>query len=466
MPEKSLNDLPRDLRVIYTKGNEALQRDNFDYAIDLFTQVLTKEPAVFEVRKALRAAQTKKAGTGGSGFFKKVFSGAGSSHLIAKGQLALRNNPVEALAIAEQIIASDSTSGPGHRILAEAALASDMPQTAVLSFEILAKNSPTDKDLNIRFAEALAGAGNKTRAESVLAQLRREYPSDNEIHMALKNISARKTMDEGGYAALGDKQGSYRDILKNKDEAVSLEQEKRQVKSEDVADRLIREYEARLKTETNNIKLLRDLGDLYTQKNNFDRALEYYQRSLSGDGAADSAMERKVAEIRLRKFDHQIAGLDATAANHAERLAQLKAERAAFQLEECRQRAEKYPTDLQIRFELGQLFLEAGKIGEAIAEFQKSINNPNRRLASMGYLAQCFAKRGMNDLAAKFLQDALKEKAGFDDEKKDLIYNLGCILEKMGKKEEAIEQLKLIYAVDMSFKDVAAKVDAYYSGGG
>jgi hypothetical protein len=34
----------------------------------------------------------------------------------------------------------------------------------------------------------------------------------------------------------------------------------------------------------------------------------------------------------------------------------------------------------------------------------------------------------------------------------------------MGKSEEAIEQFKEIYQIDMSFKDVAAKVDAYYQG--
>ena len=82
----------------------------------------------------------------------------------------------------------------------------------------------------------------------------------------------------------------------------------------------------------------------------------------------------------------------------------------------------------------------------------------------MNYLAQCFAKRKMFDLAAKTLQNAIKEKAVFDEEKKDLIYNLGCVLESMNKKEEAIEQLKLIYEVDAGYKDVGAKVDAYYAG--
>ena len=61
-------------------------------------------------------------------------------------------------------------------------------------------------------------------------------------------------------------------------------------------------------------------------------------------------------------------------------------------------------------------------------------------------------------------QCTAKEKMTFDEEKKELIYTLGCVLEKTGKKQEAIEQFELIYATDIGYKDVAAKVDAFYSG--
>jgi tetratricopeptide (TPR) repeat protein len=112
---------------------------------------------------------------------------------------------------------------------------------------------------------------------------------------------------------------------------------------------------------------------------------------------------------------------------------------------------------------MGQLYFQAGKIGEAIQEFQKSQNNPHKRIASMSFLGQCFARRRMFDLAARTFQNAIKEKPVLDEEKKELIYNLGCVLENMGRKEEAVEQLKLIYEVDIGYRDVAAKVDAYYS---
>ncbi len=166
----------------------------------------------------------------------------------------------------------------------------------------------------------------------------------------------------------------------------------------------------------------------------------------------------------MRQFDHQIAQLNPFDADHAEKVAAVQAEKTAFQLDECQKRVEKYPTDLAIRFELGQLYFQAGKIGEAIAEFQKAQQNPHKRIASMSYLAQCFAQRGMNDSAVRTLQNAIKEKPAFDEEKKDLIYNLGSVFEKMGKKGEAIEQFLIIYETDVSYRDVGAKVDAHYAG--
>jgi tetratricopeptide (TPR) repeat protein len=466
MAEKSLNELSRDLRVQYTKGTEALARDNFDYAISLFNQVLQREPGVYECRRQLRTAQTRKAGTGG-GFFRKVLGSAGASPQIAKAQVALRTGQqLEAIAIAEQVLNNDPNSSAAHRVIVEAATALQMPQTAVLSLETLWKNSPKDKDIALRFAYALGDINESGLAERVLGELYRAHPGDNDVAQALKNLSARKTLHEGGYNALADGSGSYRDILKDKDEAASLEQQNRQVKSEDMALRLIREKEGRLAAEPDNIKLLRDLAELYTQKNEFDRALEYYQRIRGMDRAGDSGLDRAIAETTIRKYEYQVSHLDPSAENFEELQATIKAEKDVYELAEMQKRVERFPTDLQFRFELGQLYLKLGKVSEAIQEFQRAQANPHRRLQAMSGLAQAFSRRNMNDLAARTLQNALKEKTVFDDEKKDLIYQLGLVLEKMGKREEAVEQFKQIYEVDIGYKDVAAKVDAYYSGQG
>jgi len=464
MAEKNINDISRDARTLFAKAAEAAQRQNNDYAIDLFNQVLQREPEFYAGRKALRAEQFKKAGSGGGGFFKKLMSGAGSSPQVARARMVLGKNPGEAMAIAEQILNGDPSSSAAHRIIVEAAAALELPRTAALSYETLAKNSPKDKDLAIEFANAVSEIGEGSRAEQIVLDLLRDNPNDGDLSQALKNLSARKTLDEGGYNALESGEGSYRDILKNKEEAVSLEQEKRSQKTEDVAARLIAEYEARLQTEPDNLKLLRQLAELYTEKKEFDRALGFYDRIKSSEmGGGDSSLAQAIANTIVKRYDHQISGLNPFAAEHADEVAKLQAEKLNFQVAECQKRVEKFPTDLAIRFEMGQLYFQAGKIREATSELQKAQGNPHKRLAAMSLLAQCFAKSKMFDLAARTLQNAIKEKLVFDDEKKDLIYNLGCVLEATGKKEDAVEQFKIIYEIDIGYRDVAVKVDAFYA---
>ena len=469
MAEKNVNEVSREARLLFTKGSEAAQRDNTDYAISLFNQVLEKEPGFYDCRKALREAQFKKAGSGGTGFFKKMMSGAGSSPQIAKAKMVLGKNPGEAMTIAESVLNGDPNNSSAHRIIVDAANALDLPHTAVLSYETLVKQSPKDRNLAIAFAQALAAAGDvsvgeSNRGEKILMDLLRENPQDGELSQALKNLSARKTLDEGGYGALEGGKGSFRDILKNKQETVLLEQEKRVVKTEDTTARLIAEYEARLQTEPDNLKLVRSLAELYTQKKQFEPALALYGRIKNSEMGNDPSLETAIAITIVRRFDHQIEQLDPAAPDRDAQAAGIQAQKLEFQMTETQKRVEKYPTDLMIRFEMGQLYLQAGKIGEAIQEFQKAQGNPHKRLLAMNFLAQCYAKRKMFDLAARTLQNAIKEIPVFNEEKKDLVYNLGCVLENMGKKEEAIEQFKLIYEMDIGYKDVAAKVDAFYAG--
>ena len=148
MPEKTFSDIPRNLRELYDKGNAALQKKNYDYAIAIYNQVLQSEPAFYPCREALRASQFAKAGTGG-GFFKKVFGTASNSPLIAKAQIQIRTNPRDALATCEQILNSDPNNSQANKLLAEAAMSLDLPKTAVLSLEISFRNSPNDLDIGM-----------------------------------------------------------------------------------------------------------------------------------------------------------------------------------------------------------------------------------------------------------------------------------------------------------------------------
>ena len=119
----------------------------------------------------------------------------------------------------------------------------------------------------------------------------------------------------------------------------------------------------------------------------------------------------------------------------------------------------------EIRFELGERLFRVGEANDAIQAFQRAQNSPKHRLESLNYLGRCFMERGLYDMALSQFERALGEKSVFDEQKKELTYNLACVYELQGRPNEALHHFKSIYEVDIQFRDVAQKVEAGYSEG-
>ncbi len=132
---------------------------------------------------------------------------------------------------------------------------------------------------------------------------------------------------------------------------------------------------------------------------------------------------------------------------------------------EARKRLERNPTDLQLRFELGEHLINAGQYREALPELQRARQNPNARLKAMNLLGLCYRELGMLDLAMKQLEDAAKEILSMDAMKKEIVYNLGLVYEQMGERENSLNCMKKIYEADYGYKDVAERVESSYRQG-
>ncbi len=462
MPETTSNDVPRPIRELFEKATLAYQRNNFDYAIQILNGVLDREPGFFEARQLLRATQQQKPQEK-TGLFRKLVGGAGNAPALAKGQLALRGNPKEALSAAESILNSDPGNTSAHKLLADGAMALGLTKTAVMALETVIASDPNDAKVARNLAGLYFQQDQLDKAEELYRNLMIKRPDDTELPQTLKNLAARRMLVEKGYGAVESGNSSYRDLIKDKEEALHLEQANRSTKDDRIADRLIAEYEVQLKNEPNNRRTLRAIAELHAQKKEFDRAIEYLRSVIAAEGNSDPTVEKAIADIEAKRVDHALSQLDPTATDFVERKTELEAQRDAQALSECKGRAERFPSDLQIRFELGSLHFKAGRFSDAIQELQRAQNSPQRRTAAINMLGQCFASRKMWDLAARTFQNALKEKPTWDEEKKELLYHLGSALEKLNKPDEAIEHFKNIYEQDISYRDVAAKVDAYYA---
>ncbi|MCS1410458.1 MAG: Beta-barrel assembly-enhancing protease [Verrucomicrobia subdivision 3 bacterium] len=462
MPETKANALPPQLREQFDKAKQAFNRNNLDYAVTLLENVLRQKPSCYEAREALRASQVKRHG-GKKGFLKKMLGTASGSSTLAKAQIALRTNPVEALAACESILSSDPNSVLAHKTLAQAAMACEFPRTAVLSLEIAYRSLPLDKDTALRLSEALIATGNTPRAEDILKKSAAEHRNDPEVLQALKDATAKRTLGEGGYEKITESAGSFRDILKDEEEAVRLEDQDKQVKSESSIQRLAEEYKRKLANDPEDLKLVHQLADLYRKAGDFQQALSLFEQLAASDQGANLDLHQVITELKLEQFDADIAQLDPASDTYEAEYQEILRCKEAFEFENCMALASRFPTDLSLRLKLGQHFLKQGKLTKAIKEFQRAQGNAHIKTHAQRLLAECFSRRSMLDLAERTLKSAIKEKAMFDDEKKELLYDLGIVLEKSAKGGEAIEQFKLIFEVDIDFKDVAERVDRYYS---
>jgi len=74
----------------------------------------------------------------------------------------------------------------------------------------------------------------------------------------------------------------------------------------------------------------------------------------------------------------------------------------------------------------------------------------------------CFKQKGQFDLAAEQLEKAAAELPVLDSQKKDVLYELGLVLEATGASDKALEHYKTIYQADIGYRDIAAKVEKVY----
>jgi len=354
-------------------------------------------------------------------------------------------------------------------LLKEAAMAAGFPEIAAFALETMAEGNPKDTKVLHELGEHYYKHEEFDKAVDIFRRIVDINPADLAAIKREKDAAARTTMKKGGWETAE----SYRDVLKDEAQAVSLEQQNRVVMSGEMIDQQLGEFHARAEKEPQNIDVARKIATLYEQKNDLDTAMQWYAWANELAKNMDPLLARKVSDLQLKILDGHITAREefiAAAPDHEmsgqyrTELGELKKQKAESLISEARKRVDRNPTDLQFRYELGEQLLNAGQASDAIPELQKARNNPNVRLKAMNLLGQCYFDKGMLDLAVKQFSDAAKEILTMDALRKDVLYRLGLVYEKMGKAKESLDCMKEIYDVDYGYKDVAKRVEGSYGG--
>src|SRR3989454_12556469 len=347
--EKELNETQRNL---WLKAVAAVELRNLGYAISLLQEMLKQEPQFLTGRELLRRAEVTKSKSAKKSFFNI------STALIwvMKAQREIKKDPKRAVEILEKVLEKEPYNRQANLVLKEAALEAGWPEIAVFALRTLLEENSRDVKVLQELGRLYHQLGDSDQEVEVYNQITAINPLDAQALRLGKDASARASRKAGGWTQAE----SYRDLIKDKEVAISLEQQSRMRLTGEALDQQIAETYVRHKAEPANIDLVRRLGALNEQKEDFEAAIRWYQDAADLTKGADTGLARKVSDLKIKCLGREITGREEFLSTHAadhelyakksDELKVAKKKRAEILLEDARKRLERNPTDLQPRF--------------------------------------------------------------------------------------------------------------------
>jgi len=455
-------------RQWFKKAAECRERREYDYGIACYVTGLGYWPeAVEEGHMPLRslAIQRQQAGGKKPGLLetlKKPTSG---------------KDPIKCMLNAEHLLSLDPQNGNYAEAVLKNAIKAGLLRTAkwaaTIVYESLRRDKKPNKARFKTFREALVEAAalaeergdNATQtwmleqAVSSLDYLLARSPGDEELKNEQRDLAGKLTISRGKYEQAED----FRESLQDAEKQKLLHDAERVRQGEQTLEALIaaarKEYEA---NPTNPGKVAA-LVDILLKEESPQREEEAIQILMNAFAKTQTySFKLRADDIRLRRLARQARRLAEKARQtkseedrQQARLAALEQRQAAIEI--YRERVEKYPTDLRLKYRLGAVLFEAGQYDEAIPLLQLALGDPRSRVQCQLLIGRAFLDKQAPVQAVEVLKEAIDHYELTDDTSKQLLYWLGRAHEAAGQIEEAKAAYGKVLRQDYNFMEGDAR---------
>jgi len=453
--------------ALYQKATDAVERQNYDYAIELLYQVIVQDPTNVKARQTLWLAEKRKYGEVGPSKVTAFFKGLGP--WVASAVHALMGKPLKIMADCERYLMVNPLNAAMRNKLAQAAYEAGDVETAIAGYEsareVDPKNVNTLRQLGRLYKEKFdAGHGRDdlNLAMGRFEELLKIRPTDHEAKNTAQALAAQRAIDDGGWQTAEGARG----LIRDEEAQAELEREERLVRSEDEMDREIQRLEEAIKAEPKRTNLYVRRGDLLLQKKRFKSAEESFKKAYELE-PTNTFTRARLGEVKIQYMRTRIAQLEEQLekgpdAETQKQHDQLGAQLEEFMVKEYRQRVSEQPTNMEVHHRLGQLLFERKEYDGAMSMFQKSVADPRYRMAANHMLGKCLVEKGMYDRAINMLKRAVEGAVVMNFMVKSVYYDLGETYEKMEDWGQAEQAYGRIYDADVGFRDISEKMDYVY----
>lgn len=434
------------------KAEEAARRKNYNFAIELYQQLLEIDPDQGDARAGLRRVLMKRHAGKKGGRFLRAISGAAPLTMAHTLRKAGRHDACAKSL--ESYLATSPLDVDANLMLGQELEAAGHYQSARAVYEFVTELDPRNPEGLKSAGEMVRRAGDPATALQYFERALEADPRDQEALKARKNLAAETALQTQGFETAQHS----RDQIKDKDEARALERAQRMHLSADELGEELARLEGRFSEDSSNPDLMIEMADVHEKLKDPEAALDMLERAADyRKGSFD--LVRRLGGLKAKVLKRKLSRADRD--GDAEGAGRIEAELRAFQTENARNLLGLRPGDAGLRLQLGKLLLRSGALDEALAEFQKAVEDPRQKADALFYLGQAFQKKGFLDLSRKNFERALEGAAAGDERTKEILYNLGEIAEAEGEGELARSCYSRIFEVDIGYRDVAARMERF-----
>ncbi len=455
-PEFTEGELAK-AKQCFVRGQELASKKNYDYAIQMYISGLEHWPeAVEEGHMPCRAAALfrGKAKVGFGDQMKYKTSGKDARKAMLNAEVLLAKDP-QNIGYMEALFKNAAKAGYHKTVMWIGEIFMDAvvkeAKTNLGRLQTLREvyEEVAEREQEINPNVAIMALERAVEALRILHQIK---PGDLEISTDHRDVAGKLTILRGKYSSAE----SFTDSVRDTDTQRELHDKDRMVTSDDRLGEMIDMAKRRYKENPTHKPTINELVTLLVRREEEkyeNTAIKVLQKAY--EETKDYDHKRRADEVRIKQLRRKER-------QETDRDAKLEATKTLlrFELGVYKERAEKYPTDMRVRYLYGMTLFKAGRYDDAIPVLQEARSDPKTRVQCSIYLGRSFYRKGYHSQAADTFLDAIKSHEIPDDDLgKEAHYWLARSQEAEEHIDEALKTYGQIIQWDYNFRDVRKRID-------
>lgn len=452
------------------RGTEAMSREQWDYAVEMFTQSVKLVADNVLFRQSLR------------GTTKKMYKNNGSGAKMAGMKLMKVRTRLKKAQLSKDWASVDSICEEGLRVnpwdvnlnsaLGEACRNLGYDNVALFAFECALEADMSNKELNRTYALLQEARGNYEKAVAAWKRILKVDPLDSQARSKDTQLGASQMMRDGNY----DNAQSTQDVKTGYDYD-RPGSKGRQKQTEQAADgpgmSAEADLERAIRKDPQNKDLYLKFADYLKREGRLDQAAENLQKALDLTGGSDHSVREQLEDVELDQLrNNQHRAREAARSDPADEAAKknsvaLMKELVRREIEVLSARVERYPKDARLKLQLAKCYKQCRSNALAIPLLQQAAADNRIECEVLVLLGECFYEEKKAPLALRQFEKAaaLVNAQDQTDLFKKIHYALGRLYQSAAKRVEAEEHFQEVLGIDYDYRDTLKRLEKMQEGG-